>query len=65
MKTPITVRIEADLLEAVRVHARQENRTLTNFIETVLRTKIGASGSVPRSDAISRAKLKRETSDAR
>ena len=41
MKTPITVRIETNLLEAARRCAKQENRTLTNFIETVLRGRIG------------------------
>ena len=51
MKTPITVRIEADLLEAVRDRARQENRTLTNFIETVLRKKVDRSASPSMSEA--------------
>lgn len=40
MKTAITVRLDPDLLEAVRQQARQENRTLTNLIETVLRDRI-------------------------
>jgi len=43
MKIPITVRIDPDLLEAVRDCAVQENRNLTNFIETALRDRIGAN----------------------
>ena len=45
MKTPITVRIEAELLEEARRCARQENRTLTNFIETVLRHRVAGTSS--------------------
>ena len=40
MKKPITVRVEAGLLAEARRCASQENRTLTNFIETVLRRHI-------------------------
>jgi len=43
MKVPITVRIDPDLLDAVRDRAVKENRNLTNFIETALRDRIGAS----------------------
>ncbi|GEO43502.1 hypothetical protein SAE02_76500 [Skermanella aerolata] len=37
MKKAITVRIDPDLLTAAQQCARQENRSLTNLIETVLR----------------------------
>ena len=40
MKTPVTVRIHSDLLAEARRCAREENRSLTNFIETVLRQRI-------------------------
>ena len=40
MKTPVTVRIEACLLAEARRCARLENRTLTNFIETVLQRRV-------------------------
>ena len=40
MRTPITVRVEAGLLAAARRGAAQENRTLTNFIETALRRQV-------------------------
>ncbi|MBI0539469.1 hypothetical protein D9599_28540 [Roseomonas sp. KE2513] len=49
IKTPITVRIETGLLAEMRQRAREENRTLTNFIETVLRQRI--SGPPPHSPA--------------
>lgn len=40
MKTAITVRLDPDLLEAVRVGAERENRTLTNFIATALKERL-------------------------
>jgi hypothetical protein len=40
MKKPITVRVDVGLLAEARRCAMQENRTLTNFIETVLRHRI-------------------------
>ncbi len=40
MKTPITVRVETELLAQARHCAQQKNRSLTNFIETVLRRRI-------------------------
>ena len=43
MKTAITVRLDPGLLDAVRQQARQENRTLTNLIETVLRDRMAAT----------------------
>jgi hypothetical protein len=42
MKQPIALRIEADLLMEVRRCAAEENRTLTNFIETVLKARVAA-----------------------
>ncbi len=43
MKTPVTVRTHSELLADARHCAREENRTLTNFIETVLRQRIKAA----------------------
>jgi|EndMetStandDraft_7_1072992.scaffolds.fasta_scaffold769151_2 hypothetical protein len=40
MKTAITVRLDPDLLEAVRMGAERENRTLTNFVATALRERL-------------------------
>ena len=51
LKTPITVRIESHLLAVVRDHARRENRTLTNFIETVLLTRVEAGSMSVRREA--------------
>jgi hypothetical protein len=40
MKQTITIRIDLELLASARKCAKQENRTLTNFIETVLKERI-------------------------
>jgi hypothetical protein len=42
MKQPIALRIEADLLAEIRNCAAEENRTVTNFIETVLKARIAS-----------------------
>lgn len=47
MKTPITVRIDTDLLLQARRCASSENRTLTNFIETVLCERIIKTTRIP------------------
>lgn len=43
MKTPISMRIEADLLEAARGAAASEHRSLANLIEVALAERIGFS----------------------
>ena len=40
MKQPVTLRLDPGLLAAARHCAEQENRTLTNFVETVLKQHI-------------------------
>ena len=40
VKRPIALRIEAGLLAAVRRCAAEENRSSTNFIETVLKARV-------------------------
>jgi predicted HicB family RNase H-like nuclease len=40
VKKAVTFRIDPDLLERARQAAEAENRTLTNFIETVLRARV-------------------------
>jgi hypothetical protein len=40
MRKPITMRFDPELLAKVRLRAANENRTLTNFIETVLRERM-------------------------
>ena len=47
MKTAITVRIDAALLIEARRCARMENRTLTNFIETLLQRRVAELAMVP------------------
>jgi hypothetical protein len=44
MKQAITVRIDPELLADARACAKEENRTLTNFLETALKERVGASG---------------------
>ena len=46
MKTAITVRVEAALLIEARRCACLENRTLTNFIETLLQRRIAELATV-------------------
>lgn len=43
MKQPITIRLDPELLAAARIRAKQENRTLTNFLETALKERFDAS----------------------
>lgn len=45
MKKAVTVRVDPDLLDAARVCAAREHRTLTNFIEMSLRGRIGEQAS--------------------
>jgi L,D-peptidoglycan transpeptidase YkuD (ErfK/YbiS/YcfS/YnhG family) len=49
MKQAITVRIDPELLAMARVCAKQENRTLTNFLETALKQRVGSAGASPMS----------------
>jgi predicted HicB family RNase H-like nuclease len=44
-KTPVTVRLNPDLLEKVRASAAKDNRSLTNYIETALRQRVSADSS--------------------
>jgi hypothetical protein len=45
MKQPITIRLDPELLATARLCAKEENRTLTNFLETALKERFGASGA--------------------
>jgi len=45
LKTAITVRVDATLLIEARRCARLENRTLTNFIETLMHRRIAELAS--------------------
>lgn len=42
MKKAVTFRFEAALLDEARRCAVRENRTLTNFIETLIKTHVAA-----------------------
>jgi hypothetical protein len=56
MKQAITIRIDPELLRAAKLGAEAENRTLTNFVETVLRAHI--TSSINMSDAQSERRLR-------
>jgi hypothetical protein len=45
LKTPVTVRLNPELLAEVRESAARDNRSLTNFIETALRERIEVSSN--------------------
>jgi hypothetical protein len=47
LKTPVTVRLNPDLLAEVRQSAARDNRSLTNFIETALRERINGVSLSP------------------
>ncbi|WP_375778713.1 hypothetical protein ACE103_06170 [Bradyrhizobium sp. ma5] len=47
MKRAITIRIETELLARAREVAERENRTLPNFIETVLKERLKADERPP------------------
>jgi hypothetical protein len=40
MKKPVTFRFDPDLLDRARRSAQADNRTLTNFVETVLKAQV-------------------------
>lgn len=45
MRQPITIRLDSELLAAARIRAKEENRTLTNFLETALKQRFDSSGA--------------------
>lgn len=45
MKKAVTFRFDAALLEDARRCAERENRTLTNFIETLVKMHVASGGS--------------------
>jgi hypothetical protein len=52
MRKPITMRFDPDLLTQARRQAARENRSLTNFIETVVRERVtDTSPTLSASDA--------------
>jgi predicted HicB family RNase H-like nuclease len=45
LKTLVTFRFDPDLLKKAKENAARENRTLTNFVETVLRRAVDTTPS--------------------
>ncbi|MBI5164366.1 MAG: hypothetical protein HY985_10745 [Magnetospirillum sp.] len=47
MRQSMTIRLEQDVLKVAKVRAKSENRTLTNYIETLIRKDITMSQKMP------------------
>jgi hypothetical protein len=45
MKQAITIRLDPELLASARQRAKEENRTLTNFLETALKERFASAVS--------------------
>jgi hypothetical protein len=57
-KTAVTVRLAPDLLADVKESAAKDNRSLTNFIETALRERIGTHGASTNRAKVSERRFK-------
>jgi hypothetical protein len=57
MRQSMTIRLDPSVIEAAKGRAQTENRTLTNYIETVLRRDLGllAAAALPESPRASEA----------
>lgn len=55
MKTPITLRLDPDLLAAARAEAERDSRTLTNLLELAIKRYLGAGAVAPVRDAANAA----------
>jgi hypothetical protein len=49
MKKPVTFRFDQELLDRAKLFAKAENRTLTNFLETLMKDKMAARRRLPAS----------------
>jgi len=52
MRKSMTIRLDPEILEQARKHAAAENRTLTNYIETLLRRDLRLVDSGPAIEVI-------------
>ena len=52
MRQSVTMRFDPDVLKAARVKAVGDNRTLTNYIETLVRRDLQIRGSDPTLEVI-------------
>ena len=52
MRQPVTVRLDPAVLNAARSKAGSDNRTLTNYIETLMRKDLQLEASEPVLDVI-------------
>ncbi|HLI10552.1 MAG TPA: hypothetical protein VKY65_03040 [Alphaproteobacteria bacterium] len=59
MRQSFTMRLDPSVLKAARKKAARDNRTLTNYIETLLRRDLQASTDEPRLEVIAPADIRR------
>jgi hypothetical protein len=52
MRQPVTVRLDPAVLDAARDKAGSDNRTLTNYIETLMRKDLRMGTSEPAPDVV-------------
>lgn len=52
MRQSVTMRLDPDVLKAARSRAADDNRTLTNYIETLMRRDLQMSGAEPAMEII-------------
>lgn len=47
MRTPVTLRLDPNLLAAARAEAERDSRTLTNLLELAIKRYLGAGAAAP------------------
>ena len=50
MRKAATFRLDAQLLASARLRAREDNRSLTNLVETLLKSCVGERAAAPGKD---------------
>ena len=58
MRKPMTIRLDPTVLDEARKRAETENRTLTNYIETLLRRDLRLQESEPSIEVIAPADIR-------
>lgn len=61
MRQPVTVRLDPAVLDAARGRAKSDNRTLTNYIETLMRRDLQMGGAEPVIEVIASADIRTST----
>ncbi len=58
MRQSVTMRLDPDVLKAARIKATGDNRTLTNYIETLVRRDLQIGGVEPPLEVIAPADVR-------